>query len=55
MDMVKCSKCGRPTEGVKFMADMGVPTSCKKCLLKSMRKIAKRKKAHNTQLTTHNS
>lgn len=45
MEMVKCSECGSPTEGVKFMADMGVPTSCRKCTLKSLRKHARRKKS----------
>ncbi len=43
MERVKCSDCGRLTEGVKFMSEMGVPTSCKKCTLKSLRKYAKRK------------
>ncbi len=41
MEMVKCSKCGRPTPGVATMAAMGVPTVCRECSMAEFEEKAK--------------
>jgi DNA-directed RNA polymerase subunit RPC12/RpoP len=44
---VKCSKCGKPAKGEKFMADLGVPFSCEECNEKMNKKMLARIRANN--------